>query len=271
MAAAATPSLLQLRRPRLVGAALRAHEGQACAVARARWRPATLTLSISCTRRNRWVISSTVTVRRDDLVAHRVVQVGPAPGRRRRRRAWPRTAASGAGRRRGAAATRPGAGSPCRPCGRPRRAPGSRRRRATRRLRSTRSIRRPGVATTTSTPVAQRRRSAGPCGRRRRRRRPVRSTAAPSGSSTSVTWRASSRVGTSTSARGARRLGLRRRGRGAGRPKASVLPEPVLALPQTSRPARASGIVRAWMGKAVSMPPAPRAATRAVGHAEFGE
>ena len=33
-----------------------------------------------------------------------------------------------------------------------------------------------------------------------------------------------------------------------GRPNASVLPEPVHALPQTSRPASASGIVSAWIG-----------------------
>ena len=35
-----------------------------------------------------------------------------------------------------------------------------------------------------------------------------------------------------------------------GMPKAMVLPEPVGALPQRSRPARASGRVMAWMGKA---------------------
>ena len=55
--------------------------------------------------------------------------------------------------------------------------------------------------------------------------------------------------------------GARARGRGAGgarpwrsrsrrgRPKARVLPEPVLALPHTSRPARASAMVRRWMAK----------------------
>ena len=35
-----------------------------------------------------------------------------------------------------------------------------------------------------------------------------------------------------------------------GRPKARVLPEPVWARPSTSRPASASGRVRAWMGTA---------------------
>src|SRR5262249_18474439 len=46
-----------------------------------------------------------------------------------------------------------------------------------------------------------------------------------------------------------------------GRPKASVLPEPVLALPHTSRPARASSMVAAWMAKGSSMPWAARAST----------
>ena len=40
----------------------------------------------------------------------------------------------------------------------------------------------------------------------------------------------------------------------SGMPKARVLPEPVLALPQTSRPARASATVMAWMEKAVVIP-----------------
>ena len=59
---------------------------------------------------------------------------------------------------------------------------------------------------------------------------------------TSCTCVASSRVGTRTSARG-------RRGRDctvlttSGMPKASVLPDPVGALPQMSRPASAGGIV----------------------------
>ncbi len=47
----------------------------------------------------------------------------------------------------------------------------------------------------------------------------------------------------------------------SGRPKASVLPEPVLALPQTSRPARASGMVSSWMGKGVLIPAVSSAAT----------
>ena len=48
-----------------------------------------------------------------------------------------------------------------------------------------------------------------------------------------------------------------------GTPKARVLPEPVLALPQTSRPARASATVIDWMAKVVVIPWAARALTRA--------
>ena len=48
-----------------------------------------------------------------------------------------------------------------------------------------------------------------------------------------------------------------------GTPKARVLPDPVLALPHTSRPARASATVIDWMAKVVVMPWAERALTRA--------
>ena len=48
----------------------------------------------------------------------------------------------------------------------------------------------------------------------------------------------------------------------SGMPKASVLPEPVLALPHTSRPASASATVMAWMAKVVVIPWAARAFTR---------
>ena len=80
--------------------------------------------------------------------------------------------------------------------------------------RSTRSMRRPGVAMTTSMPS----RSAEIW--RSMRAPPYtdvtrRSTATASGSSTSVTWRASSRVGTSTRARG--RWGAARRDAGEDR------------------------------------------------------
>src|SRR6185312_12316216 len=46
----------------------------------------------------------------------------------------------------------------------------------------------------------------------------------------------------------------------SGRPKASVLPEPVRALPHTSRPARTSGMVSTCTGNGSLMPPRPRAA-----------
>ena len=39
-----------------------------------------------------------------------------------------------------------------------------------------------------------------------------------------------------------------------GMPKASVLPDPVGALPQISRPARAAGMVAVWMGSGLVMP-----------------
>ncbi len=87
---------------------------------------------------------------------------------------------------------------------------------------------------------------------------------AASGSRTSATWIASSRVGTITRARG--RFGEPCSSRSiSGSPKASVLPEPVLALPHTSRPAMASGMVSSWMGKGCSMPSAARTSTRSSG------
>ena len=46
-----------------------------------------------------------------------------------------------------------------------------------------------------------------------------------------------------------------------GRPKARVLPEPVLALPHTSRPAMPSGMVSAWTGNGAVMPCECRTAT----------
>src|SRR6186713_2836827 len=51
----------------------------------------------------------------------------------------------------------------------------------------------------------------------------------------------------------------------SGRPKAMVLPEPVGALPHTSRPARPSGTVTAWTGKGSVMPSSSRRAHRCAG------
>ena len=82
----------------------------------------------------------------------------------------------------------------------------------------------------------------------------------PSGDSTSTTCLASSRVGTSTRAVGWPGLACSTVC-SIGRPNASVLPEPVRALPHTSRPARESTIVASWMAKGSSMPWAARAST----------
>ena len=57
----------------------------------------------------------------------------------------------------------------------------------------------------------------------------------------------------------------------SGMPKASVLPEPVGARPQMSRPARASGMVAAWMGKGSVMPRLCERVDEVGGNAEIGE
>src|ERR1700733_551369 len=81
-------------------------------------------------------------------------------------------------------------------------------------------------------------------------------------------WAASSRVGTRINADGWRRP--RRTAREVvsslektASPNASVLPAPVGALPHTSRPARESGRVAAWIGKGVVMPRCLRAVVSA--------
>ena len=87
-----------------------------------------------------------------------------------------------------------------------------------------------------------------------------------SGANTSATWSASSRVGTRTRERA--------QPDGAaepvsvvimGRPKPSVLPEPVRPRPSTSRPASASGMVADWIGKGSVMPAPASADTRPFG------
>ncbi len=79
----------------------------------------------------------------------------------------------------------------------------------------------------------------------------------------SVTWIASSLVGTMTSAAGcfaarspASVVTSRCR---IGMPKASVLPVPVRAWPMMSWPFMASGSVSAWIGNVVCMPAASSA------------
>jgi hypothetical protein len=106
---------------------------------------------------------------------------------------------------------------------------------------STRSLRRPGVAMTTSTPLA----IFWICASAKRRRGRARSTAALPASlcSTSSICTASSRVGARISARvviGDGRPVSSAMPARIGRPKAAVLPEPVWAMPMMSRP-RAAG------------------------------
>ena len=68
-----------------------------------------------------------------------------------------------------------------------------------------------------------------------------------SDSNSSVTWAASSRVGTSTSADGRASAGVVRSTIGSA--NASVLPEPVGDRTSTSSPSSASGRTSSWMRK----------------------
>ncbi len=131
--------------------------------------------------------------------------------------------------------------------------------------RSMRSLRRPGVATTTSAPP----RSADAC-------LPIdippttvtsRSfTERAYGASASVTCCASSRVGTRTSPRGCRGSARRPAVRASrASPKARVFPEPVRPRPRTSRPAREFGRVAAWIGNGTVTPCALSAASSSPG------
>src|SRR5579875_1665140 len=126
-----------------------------------------------------------------------------------------------------------------------------------------RSSSRPGHATTTSAP---RRRPArcGPSPAPPYKACAVSERASSSGVISPLTWLASSRVGTSTKAWGC--LGvLGVRVAAMGRANARVLPDPVGALPEMSRPARASGMVAAWTGSGVVMPGWRRTLTRVPG------
>ena len=71
-------------------------------------------------------------------------------------------------------------------------------------------------------------------------------------------------VGARTRAVGRRRCAGRNRAT-SGRPKASVLPDPVGARPATSRPARASGMTADWMGNGSVIAAASRQAHRSAG------
>ncbi len=121
--------------------------------------------------------------------------------------------------------------------------------------RSMRSLRRPGVATSTSAP----RRRAPDC--RLIDMPPTtvamrRLTAVAYGARASVTCCASSRVGTRTSASGAF---------GCARRPVVRLPEPVRPRPSRSRPAREFGSVAAWIGKGSVTPWAARVFSSASG------
>ena len=56
-----------------------------------------------------------------------------------------------------------------------------------------------------------------------------------------------------------------------GTPKASVLPDPVRARPQTSRPSIATGMAAVWIMNGWANPAAASPASTRVGHAECGE
>ncbi|CAG6927969.1 hypothetical protein PICSAR104_03976 [Mycobacterium avium subsp. paratuberculosis] len=86
--------------------------------------------------------------------------------------------------------------------------------------------------------------------------------AAANGSSVAVICVASSRVGASTKpvGRAGRRFPVDSRPT-SGIEKASVLPLPVFPRPSTSRPARVSGRVSAWMGNGLVIPRAVSAST----------
>ena len=119
--------------------------------------------------------------------------------------------------------------------------------------RSRRSFRRPGVAMTMSTPHAEHAGLRVRARRRRRWRAMRRPRARASGSI------ASSDLGREFARRdeddGVGKPGLAALRRSIiGRPKASVLPEPVRALPQTSTPESASAIVSAWIGVGAVIP-----------------
>ncbi len=149
--------------------------------------------------------------------------------------------------------------SRARAAGRPRRARGSPRDESRSAFWSTRSSRRPGVATTMSAPP----RSAIICGLIET---PPTATQVLSGAGdgarsvaiASAICAASSRVGTRTSARTGRERSCPTRARAAselwriGRTNAAVLPEPVCAEAQTSRPARIAGMAAAWTGVGAS-------------------
>ena len=142
-----------------------------------------------------------------DLAPVRVVAGTAARARRCRRRASPRTAASGGRVEPGRGCAAPRGGSPCRPCGRLRRSTTistSSRSTSPRRTRSAE----PAGAGDGDVDAAVAAPCAGGRSRRRRRTTPtLRLRAASRGRSSAWIWAASSRVGASTRARGPARRG----------------------------------------------------------------
>ena len=126
-----------------------------------------------------------------------------------------------------------------------------------------RSSRRPGQATTTSTPAA-RAFSWGFWDTPPKTVVTLSETASARGLMVWAIWPASSRVGARTRPMGwpGRAMSSSARRWTRGRAKARVLPDPVRPRPSTSRPARVSGRVALWMGKGAVKPRAPRSATR---------
>ena len=235
-------------------------------------------LSRLCARQTCCSIASTVACSSSGSMradVRRLASCSGARGRRSCPASWPRTASSGAPAARARRCARRRAGSPCRASRRPRRG------------RASCTCLRLEVALAREVDEASRRtdddldarlRAPRPAARRRGRRRRTgrgrRAGGRPSARSL-ATWMPSSRVGTTTSACGLPRtssgcsskpssVGAMRRCSG-GMPKPRVLPVPVLAWPMRSVPARASGRVSSWIGKAVMMPSAARASTVAWG------
>ena len=168
-----------------------------------------------------------------------------------------------------ASSSRRRAGSPGRASRRPRRARGRGRSRAARWPCWARSSSRPGVPTTTSTPLLAAPRPAARRPGRRRWSGRGRRGCVPAASRSRATWTASSRVGTTTSACGLpgagsasyRLVGGRRPRCSSGTPKPRVLPVPVRAWPMRSWPASAIGRVSSWIANGWMMPTSARAAT----------
>ena len=212
---------------------------------------------------NRWSASSTSPSSSPvDLVAHGVARVdlGDPPDRAvERRREEHRLAVL---RAVAARSGRPAAGTPCRASGRPRRAPGSGRRRASTRPRGRRGpaagrASRSGrgrVSTPLRLLLHARPAVDRPSTRRPRRRGDDRRTPrSPAGRARASGTRIERAAGAASSS------GSSRSTMGMAKPR--VLPEPVFERARVSRPAVASSTTIAWIGNGAVMPRAASAST----------